>query len=153
LSVGGTGQAVLALALFALVALVVANALGRARAAQLAAEAAETDLRLLVEGAGDTALLKLDAGGRVASWNAGCERLFGYSEREIIGQPLTVFFPTETAEQVEEMLARAAREGVDLRLDWRVRKDGSRFFAHCTLTAVHEREGALSWRRLPSTIT
>jgi PAS domain-containing protein len=102
---------VVALLLFGVVALVVANALARAQAAQLAAEAAETDLRLLVEGAGDTALLKLDATGRVASWNAGAERLFGYSESEIVGQHLGVFFPPEAADEVEEMLARTVREG------------------------------------------
>src|SRR2546430_1035451 len=86
--------------------------------------------RVLVEEAREYAIFFVDPEGRIASWNAGAERLKGYAAGEVLGRPLSMLYPPDevTAGQVEAHLARAAAEG---RLEvegWRVRKDGSRFW-------------------------
>lgn len=107
--------------------------------------AAERQLKLLVEGVTDYAIYMLDPSGRVTSWNAGAERIKGYSSDEIIGQPFERFFVEEDrAAGVPGRLLDSARatgryesEGV------RLRKDGSRFRAHAVLNALHDSGGRL----------
>jgi PAS domain S-box-containing protein len=105
----------------------------------------EARFRLLVESVVDYAIFMLDASGAVASWNAGAERLKGYSEEEIIGRHFSCFYPPEEAKsgiadaQLEAAIA-AGRVEYD---GWRVRKDGSRFWANVVLTALRDEEGRL----------
>ncbi|MHB1559143.1 MAG: PAS domain S-box protein [Isosphaeraceae bacterium] len=105
----------------------------------------EERLRLLVEGTRDYAIYMLDPDGTIASWNSGAAKIKGYSESEIIGRHFSHFYtPEERASgKPERDLAVALREG---RLDeegWRVRKDGSRFWAGLLLTALYDQEGRL----------
>ncbi|MFP2899449.1 ATP-binding protein [Corallococcus sp. 4LFB] len=97
----------------------------------------------LVEGVRDYALMLLDARGRVASWNPGAERIKGWSEAEILGRPSSVFYTSEeTATGVPEReLARALREGRLRTEGWRQRKDGSRFWAEVSITALRDEDG------------
>ena len=99
----------------------------------------------MVEGVRDYAILMLDLDGRVASWNAGAERIKGYSEEEILGEHFTRFYtPTDREAGLPERLLAAARE--DGRVDdegWRVRKDGSRFWASVVITAMRDEAGEL----------
>src|SRR5690348_2785393 len=101
--------------------------------------------RLLVDGIEDFAIYMLDGGGRVATWNRGAQRLKGYSPEEIIGRPFTTFFPPEAvaAGRPARLLAVAAREGRAEDEGWRVRKDGSRFWADATVTALRDASGAV----------
>jgi PAS domain S-box-containing protein len=104
----------------------------------------EERFRLLVDGVKEYAILMLDPEGNVLSWNAGAERLIGYRAEEILGLHISRFYPEEGATpSAEEALAVAAREGHFREEGWRVRMDGSRFWADVTLTALRDRGGAL----------
>lgn len=110
------------------------------RADQLAEE-----LNLLIDGATDYAIYMLDPDGRVAIWNKGAERLKGWTEREIVGQHTSVFYPdaARAAGKPEQDLERARSHGKIEEEDWRVRKDGSEFLAHASITALYDPSGAL----------
>ena len=113
---------------------------GRVTQAAVAAERARSDeairdseekLRLLVDGAKDYAMMLLDAEGRITNWNMGAERILGWAEEEVLGQPADLIFtPEDRAAGVPaQELIRAATEGKALDLRWHLKKDGSRFFA------------------------
>jgi PAS domain S-box-containing protein len=102
--------------------------------------------RLLVEAVKDYAIFLLDPDGRVVSWNPGAERIKGYTAEEILGQHFTRFYePDDVAAGLPaEMLARAVEHGRYQVRGWRVRKDGRRFYAQVTLTALFDSAGVLS---------
>jgi len=99
--------------------------------------------RLLVESVKDYAIFMLDVDGRVSSWNVGAERIKGYRADEIIGQHFSRFYPPETAGRCAEELEIAAREGRFEDEGWRVRKDGSRFWANVIISRILGRDGNL----------
>jgi PAS domain S-box-containing protein len=105
----------------------------------------EENLRLLVEGVRDHAIIMLGAQGEVMSWNAGAQRLLGYEAEEIIGRPASAFYTEEdaTAHKPQTELAIARHAGVSTDTGWRLRRDGSRMWADVTLTALHERDGSV----------
>lgn len=105
----------------------------------------EERFRLLVEGVQDYAIFMLDPQGRVTTWNAGAERLKGYSAHEIIGQHFSRFYPEEAREPgtLDEKLRRAATEGRVEDEGWRIRQDGSRFWASVVITALRDHAGSL----------
>jgi PAS domain S-box-containing protein len=106
----------------------------------------EERFRLLVESVVDYAIFLLDRDGRVASWNAGAERLKGYGEDEILGRHYSVFYPAEAraADLPAKLLAQARTEGRVEHHGWRVRRDGSRFWADVVITALWEPGGELA---------
>jgi PAS domain S-box-containing protein len=99
-------------------------------------------LRLLVEGVKDYAILMLDPEGRITTWSEGAERIKGYCAEEIIGKHFSIFYPPEAlaenkpARELEIALksTRFEEEG------WRLRKDGSRFWANVIITALHDKK-------------
>ena len=101
--------------------------------------------RLLVESVRDYAVYALDPQGHVISWNEGARRLKGYEEEEILGKDFSRFFPPEDiARGKPEMeLREAARLGRYEDEDWRVRKDGTRFWANVVITALRDSGGRL----------
>jgi PAS domain S-box-containing protein len=105
----------------------------------------EEMFRLLVASVQDYAIFMLDPGGNVMSWNEGAERIKGYRADEVIGKNFSVFYPPEERESGTpgKLLERAARDGRCDVEGSRVRKDGSRFWAHVVITAVHDAEGRL----------
>jgi PAS domain S-box-containing protein len=107
--------------------------------------ASEERFRLMVDGARDYAIVVLDAEGRINAWNSGAERIYGYATQEIVGQHFSIFHtPEELENRKAERLLRAA--SVKTRVadeGWLVRKDGSRFWADITLTALPHDDGAL----------
>jgi PAS domain S-box-containing protein len=105
----------------------------------------EERFRLLVEGVRDYAVFMLDPEGRVATWNPGARRMKGYTADEIIGQHFSRFYPKEAVERgwPQEELRRAAAEGRFEDEGWRVRKDGSRFWANVVISAVRDETGVL----------
>jgi PAS domain S-box-containing protein len=105
----------------------------------------EERLRLMVENAADYAIYMLDPSGLVTSWNLGAQRMKGYTADEIIGKNFSIFFPEEDVEsgKPERELARALAEGRFEDEGFRVRKDGSRFWANAILTPVRDAHGKL----------
>ena len=105
----------------------------------------EQQFRLLVKGVTDYALYMLDPNGNVASWNAGARRIKGYEESEIIGQHFSRFY-TEAERQAgepEQNLTIARTKGSVEREGWRLRKDGSQFWAHVVIDAIRDDNGNL----------
>src|SRR5207244_5942769 len=105
----------------------------------------EERFRLMVEGVKDYAILMLDPDGYVVSWNAGAERIKGYTTEEIIGQHFSRFYPNEdiTSGKPTRELKLATTDGRFEDEGWRVRKDGSRFWANVVVTAIYDEEGQL----------
>src|SRR4051812_2485144 len=104
------------------------------------------DLRLLVESVQDYALFMLDPVGRVTTWNTGAERIKGYKAEEVVGKHFSIFYPQEMRESghPERELEIARRDGRYEEESWRVRKDGSNFWANVIITRVLDPEsGAL----------
>jgi PAS domain S-box-containing protein len=101
--------------------------------------------RLLVESIVDYGIFMLDTTGRVASWNAGAARMKGYTAPEILGKHFSVFYPPEVlaSGKCEMELATAAEHGRSEEEGWRLRKDGSRFWANVVITAVRGADGRL----------
>jgi PAS domain S-box-containing protein len=105
----------------------------------------EERFRLLVEMIQDYAIFLLDPEGRVASWNAGAQRIKGYAAQEIIGRSFTTFYPQEALDRnwPATELEHAKRLGRFEDEGWRVRKDGSRFWANVVITALRDPDGKL----------
>ncbi|HEX4032931.1 MAG TPA: ATP-binding protein [Solirubrobacteraceae bacterium] len=105
----------------------------------------EERFRLLVEAVEDYAILALDVDGHVTSWNAGAEKIKGYSASEIIGRHYSVFYPPDDvrAGTPDSQLVTAAAKGRFEAEGWRIRKDGSRFWANVVITALVDDGGVL----------
>ncbi len=101
--------------------------------------------RLMVECVTDYAIFALDPDGYVTTWNAGARRLKGWEAHEIVGRHLSTFYPSEdvAAGKAALELEEAARLGRFEEEGWRVRKDGSRFWANVVLTALRDGRGVL----------
>jgi PAS domain S-box-containing protein len=105
----------------------------------------EERFRILVDGITDYAIFRLTPTGHVASWNQGAERIKGYKQDEIIGRHFSCFYPPEEQAsgfpehelQVASLAGRCEEEG------WRVRKDGSRFWANVVITPLRDESGTL----------
>jgi PAS domain S-box-containing protein len=115
------------------------------RAAHEAAVESERQLRLLVHGVTDYAIFMLSSEGYVTNWNLGGHRIMGYTAEEIIGSHFSRFYTPEDREAgvPHRGLETAGREGRFEAEGWRVRRDGSRFFAHVVIDAIRNEEGKL----------
>ncbi|HET7622928.1 MAG TPA: ATP-binding protein [Gemmatimonadaceae bacterium] len=118
----------------------------RGKMARRDAAPANLDLsRLLIDSVVDYAIFVLDPTGHILTWNAGARRLKGWSAEEIIGQSFTRFYPPEVAASgwPQRELEYARRDGRFEDEGWRVRKDGSRFWANVVFTALYAPDGRL----------
>src|SRR5262249_27118916 len=115
------------------------------RQAQQALYESERQFRLLVEGVRDYAIYMLDPSGNIINWNAGAERMKGYSAEEIVGQHFSRFYTPEdrAAGLPARVLATATRHGHYEGEGWRVRKDGGRFWALVEVDAIRDETGEL----------
>jgi PAS domain S-box-containing protein len=106
----------------------------------------ERQLALLVSAVRDYAIFMLDPSGHVRSWNTGARNLKGYAPEEIIGQHFSVFYTDADRERDHPAheLEIAAREGRYEEEGWRVRQDGTMFWASVTITAVHDEDGSMT---------
>jgi len=113
--------------------------------AQEALRESEQRFRLLVQGVTDYALYMLSPEGIVTNWNAGAQRIKGYAEPEVVGTHYRRFFTDEdqAAGLPEQAIETARQTGRSESEGWRVRRDGSRFYAHAVLDAIHDEAGAL----------
>src|SRR5262249_10295491 len=103
----------------------------------------EEAFRLTVSAVRDYAIFLLDSTGHVLTWNDGAERIKGYRASEIIGQHFSVFYPEEAKERVPAELVYACEHGRYEEEGWRVRKDGTQFWASVSITPVHDVDGSL----------
>jgi PAS domain S-box-containing protein len=130
--------------------------LGERYAAILHIKLAQTNerYRLFLDGVKDYALYTVDPGGRVTSWNRGAERLFGYTEAEVIGQDSSSLLVTGTPnrEAMQEATVEADRSGSVEFEGWRVRKDGTRFFGAGVMASMG-RDGAREYGGLVHDVT
>lgn len=107
--------------------------------------AGEEQFRLLVESVEDYAIFLLDARRCIASWNAGAERITGWRADEVLGRHCDLFFLPEDRERgrPKRILEAAQEKGKHHEETWRIRKDGSRFWASVSVTALYDRTGSL----------
>jgi len=105
----------------------------------------EQRLRLMISAIRDYAILFLDPQGNVASWNDGARQIKGYTAEEIMGQNFSKFYPPEAvlSGRPQKVLEEATDKGRSEDTEWRVRKDGSPFWAHVVVTSVRDQEGKL----------
>src|SRR5436190_1238283 len=108
-------------------------------------QASEQRFRLIVQSIKDYAIFMLDPLGHIVSWNPGAERLKGYTADQIIGKHFSVFYPQEDldARKPERELQVASKVGRLEDEGWRLRRDGSRFWANVIITALHNESGDL----------
>ncbi len=116
----------------------------RNRAETLLRESEER-FRLLIEGVKDYAIVMLDPAGYVTTWNAGAARINGYASEDILGRHFSRFYTADDRAQgkPERLLAQAREQGSVEDESWRVRKDGSLFWANVALTVLHAPNGEL----------
>jgi PAS domain S-box-containing protein len=117
----------------------------RSGEAKIALRKSEERFRMLVDAVQDYAIFMLDELGHVSSWNTGAQRLKGYAVSEIIGKHFSIFYPEEDlrAGKPKRELEIAAKEGRLEDEGWRLRKDGSRFWANVIITALRDDTGRL----------
>jgi PAS domain S-box-containing protein len=115
------------------------------RKAEIALHENQEQFRLMVQGVTDYAIFMLNPAGYVSSWNSGAQRIKGYTPEEIIGRHFSHFYTEEDRQAglPQAALEVAAREGRFEREGLRVRKDGTRFFAHVVIDAIHNPDGSL----------
>ena len=150
-AVGGARRSTMVIAIScSLMVLVVAVAGLMVRCGLIAQRTAERDLReaeerfrLLVASVQEYAILMLDTEGHVISWNSGAERIKGYKAHEIIGQHFSRFYPPEDKDKPARELEIATKTGRYEEEGWRVRKDGSRFWASVAVCAMRDEDGML----------
>jgi PAS domain S-box-containing protein len=126
------------------------------RAAEENLKRSEQQFRLLVQGVTDYAIYMLDSDGRVSNWNPGAQRIKGYLPHEAIGQHFSLFYTEEDRKAGVPQLAldTAAGEGRFEKEGWRVRKDGSRFWAHVIIDAIRDADGSvLGYAKITRDIT
>jgi PAS domain S-box-containing protein len=113
--------------------------------AEIALRQSEERFWLLVEAVQDYAIFILDTEGRVTTWNRGAERIKGYQASEILGKHFSRFYPEEDLQsgKPQRALEIAAREGRLEDEGWRVRKDGTKFWANVIITALRDAKGQL----------
>ena len=115
----------------------------RQRGAEEELRVSQERLRLLVDTVQDYAIFMLDTDGTVETWNAGAQRIKGFTADDIIGRHFRTFYPPEmqAIRHPEHELELALRDGHYEEEGWRIRKDGSRFWANVVITAVHDADG------------
>ncbi len=123
----------------------IARDLTERRAAEAALRTSQELFKLVVQGVTDYSIFLLSPKGLVSSWNAGAERIKGYTPDEIIGQHFSRFYTEEDRQNAEpeRALATAAREGRFEKEGWRVRKSGERFWANVVIDAIRDADGHL----------
>ncbi|MDB5672543.1 MAG: sensor histidine kinase [Alphaproteobacteria bacterium] len=115
------------------------------RSAEIALAESEQRFRMLVQGVRDYALYMLDPDGRVSNWNSGAQKIKGYSAEEIVGKHFSNFYTPEdrAAGEPARALQTALTEGKYEREAWRIRKDGTRFWAHILIDPIRDDDGHL----------
>ncbi|MFD1109925.1 hybrid sensor histidine kinase/response regulator [Pseudoroseomonas ludipueritiae] len=125
------------------------------RKAQIAAMESERRFRLLVEGVTDYAIYMLDPDGRVSNWNAGAERIKGYALADVVGQHFSRFYtPEDVAAGLPRRALETARsQGRYEAEGWRIRKDGTRFWASVVIDAIYDEGQLMGFAKITRDLT
>ncbi len=125
------------------------------RAANEVLRESERRFRLLINGVTDYAIFMLDPDGRIANWNAGAERIKGYSAAEIVGQHVSKFYTEDDRRNgiPQHSLDHARREGRHESEGWRVRKDGKRFWANVLVQSIRENGELIGFAKITRDVT
>jgi len=125
------------------------------RAAEASLRRSQEQFRRLVEGVTDYSIFLLEPDGRVATWNAGAQRIKGYRPEEIIGQHFSRFYTEEDRENREpdKALETATREGRFEKEGWRVRKNGERFWANVVIDPIYDSGELVGFAKITRDIT
>jgi PAS domain S-box-containing protein len=125
------------------------------RAAQVRALESERRFRLLVQGITDYAIYMLSPEGRVTNWNAGAARIKGYTDAEIVGEHFSRFYPPEdiSAGRPEKALDAARLDGRYEAEGWRLRKDGTRFWASAVIDAIYDKGQLIGFAKITRDLT
>ena len=131
--------------LLALVYYVIRKELTERKTTEEALKLSEDRFRLLLDGVADYAIFRLSPGGNVITWNRGAERIYGYSEKEIVGRHFSSFYTAQEvdAEKPQRELRRALSEGRYEEEGWRLRKDGSQYLANVVIRPLLDQRGNL----------
>jgi PAS domain S-box-containing protein len=115
----------------------------------------ERNFRLLVQGITDYAICLLDPEGRVTNWNKGAERIKGYKAKEIVGKHFSVFYtPEDRAANLPQQALNIARKEKHFLVEgWRIRKDGTRFFASVVIDPIFEKRKLIGFAKITRDIT
>ena len=115
----------------------------------------ERNFRLLVQGITDYAICMLDPAGNVTNWNAGAQRIKGYKAREILGKHFSIFYLPEDREagRPARALKSARKEKHFLAEGWRLRKDGTKFFASVVIDPIYEKRKLIGYAKITRDIT
>ncbi len=126
-------------------AIILSRSFRRIMKSERARRESEERLRMMIAGIVDYAIFMLDPEGQVVFWNRGAERMKGYTAEEIIGRHFSCFYPSEDREAgvPSRLLQTAATDGRASAEGWRIRKDGSRFWANVLITAIRDDRGML----------
>src|SRR4029079_501959 len=110
------------------------------REAELRLRASDERLRTLLQNIRDYAIIMLDANGNITEWTDGATKVIGYTSKNVIGQPFSILYPPEDVQRgVPEAELLTARENGRVEVEgWRVRKDGTRFWANAIVTAIRD---------------
>jgi len=136
---------IILIVLFVMDGLLISTITGQIQIAAARAMRHEAELSSLIDGVQDYAIFLLDPTGHVATWNMGATRIKGYTAAEIIGQPITRFYiPEDVAAGMPQAALQAATAGHYAGEGWRVRKDGTRFWASVAITPLHDSSGHLT---------
>jgi len=113
------------------------------REAELRLRASDERLRTLLQNIRDYAIIMLDANGNITEWTDGATKVIGYTSKNVIGQPFSILYPPEDVQRgVPEAELLTARENGRVEVEgWRVRKDGTRFWANAIVTAIRDERG------------
>ena len=103
----------------------------------------ESRTQLIINAVKDCAIFMLDGDGRIASWNPGAQALNGYAAGEVVGKPVSILYPPDRIQSMEQALAVAVRRGWLEEECWHLRKDGSRYCADDMISAIREENGRL----------
>jgi len=133
------------MATVAVTTLVLASVLAERQQAEDITRQSEERFRSMIENVKDHVIIMLDPGGRVLTWNNGAERLMGYPSEEILGKHYACFFPIEVQESgtPEQLLQAALADGHCEDEGWRLRKDGSNFWANVVIAKVRDKGGTV----------
>jgi PAS domain S-box-containing protein len=133
------------LGLFALISLLITELIASQRRAELKLRESESRYREIVEAVENYAIYRLDSKGQIITWNTGAERIKGYIAKEILGQHFSRFYTAGDLERNHpaHSLEIATSQGSFTEEGWRVRKDGSQFWASVLLTAIRDKQGNL----------
>lgn len=134
-----------AVALVALAAWLIRRDIGSRNRSETALRLAEERFRLMIDGIRDYAIFMLDPTGHIAGWNPGAQRIKGYTAEEIVGQHFSRFYTPEDLEagKPQRELEIATKTGRYEEEGWRVRKDGTRFWANVVISAARDESGTL----------